>query len=116
MPKATKRTHTETPAATRPTAEFSAATDPGKSSAGKPTGKRPSKPAQKAEELTFKVTPAFKQSFKQAAKDLGLKKGALLEKLLADWQSRPPVPAERALAAPRKPVEATQARRNTGRG
>jgi hypothetical protein len=114
MPKATKRTKTETPAATRPSAKLPAATDHGKSAAGKPTAKRASKPTEKTEELRFKVTPTFKQNFKQTAKELGLKKGALLEKLLADWHSRPPAPPERALTAPRKAITATQARRATG--
>lgn len=36
------------------------------------------------------MTGAFKQAFKQAAKELGLKKSALLEKLLAEWRERHP--------------------------
>jgi hypothetical protein len=36
------------------------------------------------------VTGAFKQTFKHAAKELGLKKSALLEKLLAEWRERHP--------------------------
>jgi hypothetical protein len=115
MPKATKRTKTAPSAAPRPSAELPAATDPGKTSAGKPTEKRASKPTEKAEELRFKVTPTFKQNFKQTAKELGLKKGALLEKLLAHWHSRPPAPAERALTAARKAITAMPARRATGR-
>lgn len=110
MPKATKPTKTATSAAPRPSAELPAATDPGKTSAGKPTEKRASKPTEKAEELRFKVTPTFKQNFKQTAKELGLKKGALLEKLLAHWHSRPPAPAERALTAPRKAMPARRAK------
>ena len=115
MPKATKRTKTAPSSATRPSAKLPAATDPGKSAAGEPTAKRASKPTEKAEELRFKVTPTFKQNFKQTAKELGLKKGALLEKLLADWHSRPPAPPERALATPRKAITATPARRAAGR-
>jgi hypothetical protein len=115
MPKATKRTKAAPPAAPRPSAKLPAATDPGKSAKGKPTAQQAPKPAEKAEELRFKVTPTFKQSFKQTAKELGLKKGALLEKLLAHWHSRPPAPAERALTAARKAITAMPARRATGR-
>lgn len=115
MPKATKRTRTGTSAAPRPSAKLSGATDPGKSSKGKPTAQPAPKPSEKAEELRFKVTPAFKQTFKQTAKELGLKKGALLEKLLADWHARPSAPAERASPAPRKASTAKRTRRATGR-
>ncbi len=115
MPKATKRTKAAPPAAPRPSAKLPAATDPGKSAKGKPTAQQAPKPTEKAEELRFKVTPAFKQNFKQTAKELGLKKGVLLEKLLADWHSRPPTPAERALTTSRKAITATPARRATGR-
>jgi len=48
----------------------------------------------RAEELRFTVPTAFKQTFKQAAKDLGLKKVALLETLFAEWQARGAPPAE----------------------
>jgi hypothetical protein len=56
----------------------------------------------RAEELRFKVTTAFKQSFKQAAKDLGLKKVALLETLLAEWQARRATSGNAAKPAPGK--------------
>lgn len=48
------------------------------------------KTAERSEELCFKVTGTFKQAFKQTAKELGLKKSALLEKLLAEWRERHP--------------------------
>lgn len=44
--------------------------------------------ADRSEELRFKVTDSVKQSFKSAARELGIKKGVLLERLLADWQAR----------------------------
>jgi hypothetical protein len=56
----------------------------------------------RAEELRFKVTTAFKQNFKQAAKDLGMKKVALLETLLAEWQARRANSGNAAKTAPGK--------------
>jgi hypothetical protein len=55
-----------------------------------------------AEELRFKVTTAFKQNFKQVAKDLGIKKAALLETLLAEWQARRATSGKAAKPVPRK--------------
>lgn len=42
------------------------------------------------EDLRLKVTPGLKQRFKQAAKAAGLKKGALLERLLIELEKRQP--------------------------
>lgn len=52
--------------------------------------KRTVKTAERSAELCFKVTGAFKQTFKQTAKELGQKKSALLEKLLTEWRERHP--------------------------
>ncbi len=58
------------------------------------------KKAERSAELCFKVTGTFKKTFKQTAKELGLKKSALLEKLLAEWRERhPPVTAGAATPA-----------------
>ncbi len=80
----------------------------GNSVADKPPTDNAPKKAARSQELRFKVTDSFKQRFKQAAKDLGIKKTALLERLLAEWQDRrmaadgAPKPAP-AKADPRKP-------------
>lgn len=41
---------------------------------------------KRSEELRFKVTLDVKQRFRRSAKDLDLKKGEFLERMLAAWQ------------------------------
>jgi hypothetical protein len=47
----------------------------------------------RSEDLRVKVTAGLKQRFKQAAKAAGVKKGVLLERLLAAWEERSPAVA-----------------------
>jgi hypothetical protein len=48
------------------------------------------KKAARSEDLRIKVAGGLKQRFKQAAKSAGVKKGVLLERLLAEWEARQP--------------------------
>lgn len=84
-PKSAARSTAPTKAPAPAKARKSASTTP-------PTQGLPDK-AERSDALHVKVTAAFKQRFKQAAKDQGLKKAAFLEKLLADWQARQPAAA-----------------------
>lgn len=90
MRKQAKRTHSAvgTAVTSASKAPPSAKSDTGTTDKG--GKKRPVKTAERSEELCFKVTGTFKQAFKQTAKELGLKKSALLEKLFAEWRERHP--------------------------
>jgi hypothetical protein len=75
----------------------SAPTSPPGSAAGAgpgaeaPPKTRPAAKAERSEELRFKVTADFRQRFKQTAKEAGIKKSVLLERLLAAWHERHPL-------------------------
>ena len=102
MPKPTKQklSRTGAPAARTPPARPAAGT--GNGAQRKPAKERVAPQDERAEELRFKVTAAFKQTFKQTAKDLGIKKTPLLETLLAEWQARRAVSGGAAKLVPGK--------------
>lgn len=103
MPKSGKHATTDV-TATAPTTP-SPPPKPGMATAkGQPKQGMAEKTAR-SETLDLRVTAALKQRFKQAAKEQGLKKAAFLEKLLAEWQARQPVPpivASQPVARPAK--------------
>jgi hypothetical protein len=74
---------------------------PAEASAGKAAvaGKK----AARSEDLRLKVTGGVKQRFKQAAKAAGVKKGVLLERLLAEWEKRQPGPPVAPASPPKRP-------------
>lgn len=113
MRKPTKLTRAAPPPAERQALKASSAKDPGKKKTDRPAVESAPKPAERSEELRFKVTEAFRQQFKQAAKERGLKKSAFLEKLLADWHARQPAPANRAASAPVKAISPAKPRRSS---
>lgn len=115
MRKSTKQTRAATAAAAGPAPKASPAAKASKRETNRPTTKSAPKPTERSEELRFKVTETCKQQFKQAAKGLGLKKGAFLEKLLADWHARQPAPPNRALIAPQKNASPAPVRRSKDR-
>ena len=93
--RATARRKAGVPTATRVAEQLQGDTGQGRASA-------------RTEELRFKVTPDVRQRFKRAAKDLGLKKGEFLERLMAAWQAAgmpPAVPAR----SEKRPAEAASA-------
>lgn len=126
MRKRTKRTSPATGSTAAPASKAAPAATPETVAADVHGKDHAAKTAQRSEELRFKVTRSFKQAFKQTAKELGLKKTALLEKLLTDWRERHPAapagagtattdsstpkrrapaagPARRGTTAPRRP-------------
>lgn len=115
MRKSTKQSKAATAPAASPAPKVSPATKGRKRETDRPATKSAPVPAERSEELRFKVTVTCKQQFKLAAKELGLKKSAFLEKLLADWHARQPSPPQRAFSAPQKDVSPAQMRRTKDR-
>lgn len=110
MRKSTKQTRATTAPAKRQTLKASSATEASKKKTDRPTAESAPKPAERSEELRFKVTESFRQQFKQTAKELGLKKSALLEKLLADWHARQTALAHRSSGVASTEVSPTKQR------
>jgi hypothetical protein len=102
MPKPTKQKLSRSGAPVARTPPARPAAGAGGGAQRKPPKERVAPQDERAEELRFKVTAAFKQLFKQTAKDLGVKKAALLETLLAEWQARHAVSGGAAKLAPGK--------------
>lgn len=93
MPRPTKRRTPAARAAARPAPALPPVIAPGAAAAavaGTPAKDGPARKDKRSEELRIKVTEAVRQRFKQTAKELGVKKGALLEQLLAVWHARHP--------------------------
>lgn len=90
MPRPTKRRTSAARAAAPPPPALPPVIAPGADVAGTPATDRPARKNKRSEELRIKVTAAVRQRFKQTAKELGIKKGALLEQLLAAWHARHP--------------------------
>lgn len=111
MRQPTKQTRAAPAPAARKALKASPATETTRRNTDQPAAKSAPKPTQRFEELRFKVTETFRQQFKQAAKDLGLKKSAFLEKLLADWHARQPASAERSVSVLGKGVSPAKPRR-----
>jgi hypothetical protein len=102
MPKPTKQKLSRSGAPAARTTSGQPAAGAGNGAQRKPAKERAAPQDERAEELRFKVTAAFKQNFKQTAKDLGVKKAALLETLLAEWQARHAVSGGAAKLVPGK--------------
>lgn len=90
MRKPAKRTHPAVGAAATSASKAPPSAKSENGTTDKDGKNRTAKKAERSAELCFKVTGTFKQTFKQTAKELGLKKSALLEKLLAEWRERHP--------------------------
>jgi hypothetical protein len=119
MSKPAKRTNPASGTTAAPASKVAPAAKPANAVADGRGKDRAAKMAQRSEELHFKVTRSFKQDFKQTAKELNLKKTALLEKLLADWRERHPVApasAEKAAADSTAPGRRARGARPTRRG
>lgn len=107
MPKPIKQKLSRSGAPVAPSSSGRAAVGGGNGAQRKPRKERVAPQDERAAELRFKVTAPFKQLFKQTAKDLGIKKAALLETLFAEWQARQAVSGGVAKQAPGKPGVAT---------